>query len=72
MNTLLHKKFKLSMLIFLALSLSAFAETGTKPNSIKKEYKKEYRSLKGACNCYKQTPYKALKKYSKSQRRANQ
>ena len=71
MNTLLHKKIKFSMLIFLALSLSALADTGVKPNSIKKEYKKEYRSLKGACNCYKQTPNKSLKKYSKSQKRAN-
>ena len=59
------------MLIFLALSLSAYSATGAKSNSIKKEYKQEYRSLKGACNCYKQTPYKALKKYSKSQKRAN-
>jgi len=71
MNTFLHKRIKFSILILLALSLSAYSETGTKPNSIKKENKKEYRSLKGACNGYKQTPYRALKKYSKSQKKAN-
>ena len=71
MKTPLQNKIKLLVLISFALSLSAYSATGAKPNIIKPEKKQEIRSLKGACNCYKQTPVKSLNKYRKFQKRMN-
>ena len=71
MKTTLLNKITLLVLIFFALSLTAYSGTGVKANKSKMEKKQEIKSLKGACNCYKQTPVKALNKYSKIQKRMN-
>lgn len=71
MKTLLQNKIKLLLLIFFALSLTAYSGTGAKPDNLKMEKKQEIKSLKGACNCYKQTPVKALNKYRKFQKKMN-
>jgi|GEM_PF-4356056 len=71
MKILLQNKIKLLVLIFFAFSLTAWSGTGVSPVNSKPEKKQEIRSLKGACNCYKQTPVKALNKYRKFQKRMN-
>jgi len=71
MKILLQNKIKLLVLIFFAFSLTAWSGTGVRPVNSKPEKKQEIRSLKGACNCYKQTPVKALNKYRKFQKRMN-
>lgn len=53
MKTLLHNKVKFLIMVLFAASLTAFAGPGAKNNSAKKEYRSEYKSLKGVCNCYK-------------------
>lgn len=55
MRTILQNKFKFLVLVFLAVFLSAYSAPGPKPKyskSAKKEYRHEYKSLKGVCNCY--------------------
>jgi len=71
MKKLLQNKIKLLVLILFAFSLTAYSGTGAKPNNSKMDKKQEIKSLKGACNCYKQTPVKALNKYRKFQKRMN-
>ena len=70
MKTLLHNKVKLVTLIFLALFISAYSSPKDKNrNSVKKEYKQEYKSLKGACDCYKDNRNKMITKYSVHQKK---
>jgi hypothetical protein len=71
MKRLLQNKIKLLVLILFAFSLTAYSGTGAKPDNSKMDKKQEIKSLKGACNCYKQTPVKALNKYRKFQKRMN-
>lgn len=71
MKTLLQNKVKFLMLIFLGLFLSAYSGPIDRPGGAKKEYKQEYRSLKGVCNCYKDRHYKNTSKYRKYQKRVN-
>lgn len=71
MEKLLHSKVKFLFLIFFVISLPGYSGTGTRSGNIKKENKQEFRSMKGACNCYKQTPTKALKKFWKYQKKTN-
>jgi len=71
MKKLLQNKIKLLVLILFAFSLTAYSGTGAKPDNSKMDKKQEIKSLKGACNCYKQTPVKALNKYRKFQKRMN-
>jgi len=71
MKTPLQNKIKFLVLILFALPLTAYSGTGAKPNNSKMEKKQEIKSLKGACNCYKRAPVKALSKYSKFQKRMN-
>lgn len=49
MKTLLQHKVKLLIMMFFAVSVVAYSGPGARSNSAKKEYK----SLKGICNCYK-------------------
>ena len=56
MGTILQNKSKFLVLVFLAVFLSAYSAPGPKPKyskSAKKEYRHEYKNLKGVCNCYK-------------------
>jgi hypothetical protein len=71
MKTLLQNKVKFLILMFLALSLSAFSVPGVKSNYITKKDKHEYKSLKGVCKCYKQKAYKESNKNRKFQKRKN-
>jgi len=71
MIKLLHKKTKLLMLIFAALFLSAFSGYGAPPRKMVNGSDREFRSLKGVCNCYKEghKKYKPSAKYVKFQKR---
>ena len=71
MKTPLQNKIKLLVLLFFALFLTAYSGNNAKPDKSKPEKKQEIKSLKGACNGYKQTPVKALNKYRKFQKRMN-
>lgn len=72
MKTLLHNKVKLLTLIFLTIFISAYSSPKDKyRNSVKKEYKHEYKSLKGACDCYNDSKNKMIAKYGKHQKKIN-
>ncbi len=71
MKTLLHNKVKFLTLIFLALFLSAYSSPKDKyRNNVKKEYKHEYKSLKGACDCYRDNQNKMVSKYNNLQKKS--
>lgn len=87
MKTVMHNKVKFLVMIFLALSFTVYSVPVIKSNSvraIKSEsvpviksnkdnggQKREFRSLKGQCKCYKQKVYNMPNKHSKSQKKAN-
>ena len=71
MKTLLQNKVKFLILMFLALSLSAYSVPNVKSNYGKKENKREYKSLKGECKYYKQKDYKESNKNRKFPKRVN-
>lgn len=71
MKTLLQNKVKFMLLMFMALSLSAYSVPNIKSNSVKKMNNHEYKSLKGECKYHKQKDYKGLNKNWRFQKRIN-
>ncbi len=86
MKTIMHNKVKFLMMIFLALSFTVYSVPVMKSNSVPVSksnsvpvmksnknnggQKREFRSLKGKCKCYKQKVYNKPNKHSKSQKNA--
>lgn len=71
MKALLHKKTYLLMLIFMGLFITAYSGPGAPPRKTINGSEKEFRSVKGNCNCYKNghNKYKPSAKYIKFQKR---
>jgi hypothetical protein len=71
MKSKLLSKATFLAVMFLALSLTAYSVPLVKSHGGTKEVKREYKSLKGVCKCYKQKEYKVPDKHKKFHKSTN-
>jgi hypothetical protein len=69
MKALLQSKVVFLMMIFLALSFTAYSVPVIKSNKDAGVHKHEITSLKGKCKCYKQKVYNIPNKHSNSHKK---